>query len=430
MLSVTIVPEINNPEKNRPDSKSVGKRIREKTGSFFRKHRKKKIAALILICVVLFIVIRSLGGQDQGLLVNAGEVVESSFEQTVLANGKLEVRNQQEFYANNKTTVTAVMAEIGQTVSKGQVILKTDDRNLAIEVSKNKLTCDDLRSKIVSSESSLRLLQQDYDLVQREYDMNKILFGEGAVSQKELKESEKKFSEVKEKIVLERDANLPLLKSQLTQAELILEESRERLQKATVVSSYDGVLLSLPFKKGQEVEIGKLLAMIGDPSKLQIETGINEVDAAQMAVGNKVQITNNSLLAEPLNGSVTYISPIAEAVTTSQGEQTQVKIRVSVDSSKGITKLKPGFNVNLKVILHQKDKALLIPFEAIAQNAGKNVVYVIGPDGLVEEREVQTGLNNELFTEIISGVKAGEKVVLGPDQQIQNGVKVIANAAS
>ncbi len=87
-------------------------------------------------------------------------------------------------------------------------------------------------------------------------------------------------------------------------------------------------------------------------------------------------------------------------------------------------------NVNFKIILEQKDEALLVPYEAVVKKDNREFVYVVGPEGLITEREVKTGLSNELFFEITSGLTAGEIVVLNPDQQIKDGVKVTANAAS
>jgi len=416
-------------EKDNYNSKTLGKRVKEKISPLFQKHRKKKIVLLILASVAL-ISIRALNSQEGGVLVNIAEAVESSFEENIFATGKLEVRDKQEFYADDNTIITDVMVDAGQKVKKGQTILRMDDSNLTVEASQNRLACDDIRAKIVNSKSNLRLYEQDYGLAQKEYENYKILFAEGAISQKELEEAEKKLNEAKERLIVERDANLPLLEAQLKQAELIYSESLKKLEKTVIISPMDGVLLNLPVKKGQKVEVGKLLAQIGNSDNLYIETGINEVDAARLKVGDKVEITNNALLTESLQGTVEYISPIAEAVTTSQGEQNQVKIRITVDTGRGIDQLKPGFNVNLKIILEQKDKTIVIPLEAVVQNAKKELVYVVGQDNIVEEREVRTGLSNELFTEIISGLSVGEKVILNPSEGIQNGVKVIVDAAS
>ena len=396
----------------------------------FKKNLKKIIVVLILIVAVLGAV-QALNSQQRGILVSTAEVTKTDFEQNVFATGKLEVKDKAEFNADSNTVVTDVLVQVGEKVSKGQVILRTDDSNLAIENARNKLACAELKAKLISAESNLRLYQQQYELARKEYEEAETLFAGGAISLKEKEEAARKLSELEEKLMVERDVNIPLYKEQLAQAELVYSESQKKLQKTTIVSPIDGVILSLPVKKGQEVNTGTLLALIGNPDNLQIETGINEVDAALLAVGNKVEISSRALLSEPLLGTVEYISPMAEMVTTSQGEQSQVKIRINVDAAQGTEQLKPGYNVNLKIIVNQKEEALVIPLEALVEKEGKSSVYVVGADGIVQEREVETGLSNELFVEILSGLEVGEQVILNPDELIKDGVKVVVtNAAS
>jgi HlyD family secretion protein len=123
------------------------------------------------------------------------------------------------------------------------------------------------------------------------------------------------------------------------------------------------------------------------------------------------------------------LMPLAELVNTSQGEQTQVKIRIAVEEAKSLGQIKPGFNVNIKVMLAEKDQALLIPYEALVRENNREVVYVVGQDAVVSKKEIEIDLSNELYFEVLSGLKAGDKVVLSPDEQIQDGVKVMVNAA-
>jgi len=422
MQPVTSVPNEVDQERM-----SFGRKVLGEVASLFSRHKKKIIAALILL-IGAVIMMQVLGNREPVISVTTGEVTIASFEQSIFATGKLEVKDKQEFYADTKTTIKEVLVKAGDKVKKGQVVLRTDDNSLDVQVSQNQLACDEIQAKIFNSESNLRLFQQDYNLAQKDYQNAQILYSSGVISKDEFDEAEKKLLDAKEKLLVERDSNLPLLKSQLAQAKVVLKESKEKLQQATVVSPMDGVVLSLPVKKGQEVEVGTLLAQIGDPTDLQIETGINEIDAALLKVGDKVEITSSALLDKPLSGSITEISPIAEVVTTAQGEQTQVKIVIDVDTSKESALLKPGYNVDLKIILQQKDEAVLVPFEAVVDDGTRDIVFVVGEDGMVSEREVVTGLSNELFIEIISGVEVGEKVVLNPGEEIKDGIKVIADA--
>lgn len=421
-------PVIVTNEKKIMNQRSLFIKLFEKFKNLFKKHPKKKIAALMLLIVVIAAL--ALGNQEKGITVNTGSVIKDTIEQTVFGTGKLEVKHKQAFYCESSTTVTEVFAEAGQKVTKGQVILRTDDSYLQIEASKNKLSLQDIEAKIVNSDSNLRLFEQEYNLAQKKHESSKILYEAGAVSKSELDDAMKALNQASEKLVVERDATLPLLKAQLAQARLIWQKSEEKLQKATVISPVNGVLLSLPATKDQRLEVGALLAEIGDPALLEIRTGINEIDAANLTVGDHVEIINSSLLTEPLMGVVEYIAPIAEVIRTAQGDQSQVQISIGVNDGQIRNELKPGYNINFKIILEHKDEAVLVPYEAVVKNDEKDVVYVISDEGFAEERKVQTGLGNELFMEILSGVDEGEKVVLNPSEQIKNGVKVKVDAAS
>lgn len=350
-------PVTENSRKTVDRSQSLWGRFSGKIASLFKKHKKKKLAAIGLLGVALIMILVG-NNQARGIPVSTGEVVKNSFEKAIFATGKLEVKGKQEFYAESTTNINEILVNAGEKVVKGQLILRTDDSDLTIEASKNRLSYDDIQTKLVSSESNIRVFQQDYNLAQKKYDVTKALLDAGAASQQELDNAEKEQIQANEKLLVERDANLPLLKSQLVQARLIWEKSEEKLQKTKVLSPMDGVLLNLPVKKGQRVEQGTLLAEIGDPGKLQIETGINEIDAAQLKAGDKVEISNNALLEEPFGGHIEYISSVAEVIKTSQGEQTQVKIRIAVNQTEKINVLKPGYNVNLKIILDNKKEAL------------------------------------------------------------------------
>lgn len=395
----------------------------------FKNHRKKIIAAIILIIAALGTwMIRN--NRDVVFAVDAGDVVRSSFQRTVLAAGKLEVREKQEVYTEREQKIKDLPVKVGDVVSKGQLVMQMEDNDLAMEVSKNRVAYEEIQAKLVTSESNIRQYQEACSLAQKKYDNVKVLFNAGAVTREEFGNAEKTLAEEKEKLLVERNANLPFLKSQLVQTGAVLRDSEDRLREATVTSALNGVILNLPVKKGQKVDPGTLLAEIGDPGLLEVETGVNELDAAELKVGNRVEIAGNIWDEETIAGRLEYIAPIAETIETSQGKQTHVKVRVAIDNRGAATKLKPGYNVNLKIILNQKDKAVLVPYEAVAKNGKKNIVFVIGKDAVVSERVIKTGQSNDLYYEVISGLNAGEKVVLNPGRQIKNGVKVKINAAS
>jgi len=324
--------------------------------------------------------------------------------------------------------VKEIYVNPGERVSPGQVILELDDSDLAFQEAKDRALYHNAQTKLLACQANIRMYQREYDLASKHYERIKVLFEAGAVSQKELETAEKDMNEWQEKLSLEREANLPLLQTQLEEARLGWQKSQELLEQAKVTSTIEGVLLNLPVKKNQRLERGALLAVVGDTANLQVEIGINEIDAALLEIGDKVEITYNTS-KDIINGTVTYIAPMAELVKLAQGEQSQVKIKVDVDKNMVIAGLKPGYSVNLKIVLNHKDEALLVPYEAVTRLAGKDIVYVVDSDGTVREKEIVTGLSNDLFYEVVSGLNPGDMVVINPGQQIKEGIKVKVHVA-
>ena len=89
-------PATSVPKQDSPHPQTFGSRIKRITASLFQKHRKKKIAAIVLIGIAA-VIFQVIAGQERGILVDIGEVAESSFEKSIFASGKLEVKDMVEF---------------------------------------------------------------------------------------------------------------------------------------------------------------------------------------------------------------------------------------------------------------------------------------------------------------------------------------------
>jgi len=391
------------------------------------KNNKKKTIGLIITVLLIAGASQVLGSKDnKAIAVVTGKVIEDKFEQSVFATGTLEVKNQEELFSEVSSTIEEILVEPGQKVKTGQVLLRQEADELELKVAEAQAIFDAKKSELISLKSNLRTGQKELELAAKDYERVKILAEIGAVSLQEFELAEKEMALEQEKVKLLAEAKVPLAQAQLQEAGIVLERAKDSLAETVLISPMDGTILSLPVKENHPVQAGTLLVSVGNLEELQIETGINEVDAFELEVGNIVEITSDGILQEAVKGTIEYIAPIAQLERTSQGEQTQVKIRVAVEVEDGF-KLKPGYSVNMKVILNQKDKATLVPYEAVTQRDGKDVVFVVDNEGQVVSREITLGLSNALFFEVISGVNTGEKVILNPTDRIQAGVRVKVN---
>lgn len=186
------------------------------------------------------------------------------------------------------------------------------------------------------------------------------------------------------------------------------EEQFERLQKSTtpsirvpIRSTLSGVVTEKLVQEGQYVNVGDPLFSIADLSRIWVELEVFESDFPLIRVGQEVTIHSRSYPGEPFQGKVKLIYPFLDAKTRT------VKLRVEIPNPD--LKLKPEMYVQAKISVPLAD-ALVIPAGAVMETGKRQIVWVESKPGLFLQREVKTGVRSGQEVQILSGLKAGEKV--------------------
>ncbi len=239
-----------------------------------------------------------------------------------------------------------------------------------------------------------------------------------------------------------------------------LDAAQKQLEDYKIFSSINGTVTALAYKTGDSVKSGDTLISIRDFNQMQFVIPIDELDISKIKVGQKATVTVDALpetTKQPLNGEV--ISRAMEG-TSSNGVATY-DVTIKVNETKDLL---AGMNANANIILNQSENALRIPLEAVTKMGDRSFVRVMsngaeeqsdseskgawgnrgsaggfdrssnksGTDGAGRARmsagfmqnqeyykgtvmkQVEVGLNNDEFVEIISGLEEGEIVVLPP----------------
>ena len=214
--------------------------------------------------------------------------------------------------------------------------------------------------------------------------------------------------------------------SQLIKAEAVKSEYLNKLSKTKILSPIDGVITSRSVEVGDVVAsqtmssaAGTTLMNIADFNSLYATANIDEADIGQLEPDLPVTVIAAAYSELEIPGVITYIAPVAEKVQNVPTFEVKIKIlldRIPPDklpSGKGAYQLIfPGMSVDVDIHIANKSDILLLPVEAISLVDGKHYVTVITDNNRLEDREVKTGISNNIQTEIISGVKAGEKIKL------------------
>lgn len=408
---------------------------------------KKTLAVVLILGLVVSVVAFNMAKNkgQAGVPVKTAEAKLQPIQDHVFASGRVRLCAKQEFYTFTGTTVQELNVSPGDRVSKGQVLgllnadELEDDYNeakanfIAQEANLNKAIYP-REEEIAQERANYQRTQADYMNTQKNYERKKLLFEQGAISEKEFDEAlldmavkEAEFKIAGEKLKMKESGpvghELTALKAQIEQARYRFEQEENKLNKTVLRAEMDGVVTAVEVALGDYVQPGTRLLTIGDTGQLEVTAGVSEADSGKLKPGQKVRVTTAAQPDREYSGTLQSVSPGAVAAKTAErGSQIEVPVIVKID---GDTEgLRPGYTVDLTITALDRDSALVVPYESVVEKEGIKKVFVV-ENQVARYREVTTGVDTALLTEILSGLSEGETVVVDPGEKLQDGSRVM-----
>jgi len=211
-------------------------------------------------------------------------------------------------------------------------------------------------------------------------------------------------------------AKLKQAKAQVMQAKASLKQLEEQLSYTTIIAPMDGVILSRDVEMGDAVSsilvLGSTATLVmteGDIREVYVQGKVDEADIAHVYMNQPARIKVESFRDRVFNGKVTKISPMG----VEKDNVTTFEVRVSIDNPGG--ELKANMTANAEILLDEHKGVLTVPENAVIYDNQKKATVEI-PDKKQKEGKrkvaVTVGLSNGSVTEILSGLKEGDQVVL------------------
>jgi HlyD family secretion protein len=197
-------------------------------------------------------------------------------------------------------------------------------------------------------------------------------------------------------------------------AEAQLAVGEAALQRTVIRAPFDGTVAEINAELGEFVTpsppgIPTLPAIdLLDVSCLIISAPIDEVDAAAIKTGMTACVTLDAFPDKRCSGVVTRVAPY---VLEKEKQARTVEVEVTLKNPKDLAELLPGYSADIEVLIAVNTKALRLPTEAIID---KNLVLLIDGDNRLHRQNFQPGLADWTYTEVLSGLKTGDRVVLSP----------------
>lgn len=333
-------------------------------------------------------------------------VVRTSIAQTVSATGEISAAQLVDVGAQASGQIKKLHVTLGQQVKKGDLIAEIDSTSQLNNLNTNKAKLDTYQAQLVSAEIALRSADKKYKREQA-------LWQEDATSREALEDAQDAFAAAK--------ASVAELKSSIRQTQIAINTAEADLGYTRITAPMDGTVVAIPVEEGQTVNANQTtptIVQVADLSTMLNKMQIAEGDVNKVKAGMKLSFTT---LSQPDNVREATLESIDPGLTTmSQGSYTTSTdttdsaiyyyARSLVPNEDNVLHI--GMTTENTITINQAEKVLAVPKLAVKQRGGKQYVRVLGENKQPQEKEITTGLSDNMSTEVKSGLSEGENVII------------------
>ena len=347
-------------------------------------------------------------------------VTRGNVEKTVVASGSVESVNEVDVGAQASGKITKLYVKLGQEIKKGEMIADIDSTT---QIN----TLNTKKAALVSYQAQLKAKKTANDVALSSYNRLSKLYTQKATSLDSVNAAKSTLDNAK--------AEMEAIEANIKQAEIEVNTAETNVGYTQITAPMDGTVISVPVSEGQTVNANQTtptIVTIADLSKMKIKPEISEGDITKVKAGQEVSFTilsdsqtvYHSVIdsVDPANTTTSDSSSTSSSTSSSSSSTTSAiyyYANVLIDNPERTLRIGMTTENNIK-IANAKD-VLLVSNMAIQKRDGKNFVNVLNGKNQPEQREVETGVQNDFHTEIKSGLNEGEKVIVS---QVANGEKV------
>jgi HlyD family secretion protein len=385
---------------------------------------KKLIAGLLVVGAIVAVAV-----WPASMEVGVARAEQGPMQVTIDEDGETRVRNRFVVSAPVAGRVQRIELEPGDAVVRGKTILARllpAESPLLDARSRSELTAsvEAARAAVGQAQAERNRTAEALARARSTFARQQELLRAGAISKDDLEAAETSVRTAEES---QRAAEFTA-----TRAEYELQLARARLQapqtsgrSVEIVAPVDGVILKRLRESESVVPVGEPLLEIGDPKRIEIVADLLSTDAVRVSPGTPVLIDEWGG-DHPLHGRVRRVEPSGFMKVSALGvEEQRVNVIIELeDPASAARKLGDGYRVEVRVVVWREDNVLKVPTGSLFRRGDEWAVFVI-EEGRARLRMVKLGQRNQTEGQIISGLSAGQIVVLHPPDTLTDGMRVV-----
>lgn len=438
-----------------------------------KKNNSNKWIYLLVAGIVLLLIaaVWKSRQKPKGVEVTTEKVERRTIKETVAASGKVFPEVEVKISPDVSGEIVELYVEEGDSVKMGQLLAKIDPDAIRSQVERGAAAVNNSKARLAGSLADIErnkaaLVQAKAQLEATEvqltnqksiHERNIGLAKEGVISDLDFENSLASLQQLQANAkslrasLASAEANLKAAQQSSKAAsfsvksdEATLKELRTNLKRTSLFAPMDGVVSLLSVEKGERVVGSNMMAgtemmRVANMSAMEVQVDVSESDIPKVALGNSVDVEVDAYLDRKFNGIVTEIANSATSatgavVTLNSDQVTNFVVKIRLDpasygdliSAKNRYPFRPGMSASVEINTTTAESVLSVPIQSVTtreekgddkfgNDVIKEVVFatVAGPD-TVRTVEVKTGIQDDAYIEVTSGLEVGEEIVVGP----------------
>jgi HlyD family secretion protein len=427
-----------------------------------RTNRNLIIGLVALIAVLLGLLIWRNARKPKGEEVEVEQVARRTIVETVKTSGKIFPQTEVKISSDVSGEIVELPVEEGDSVVMGQLLAKIDPEAIESQVARGQANVRSAKAQLANARSQIENFIAQKQQIEAQlinarevHRRNTELREQGVISQADFETSLSNLQALEANLKA-AEANIKASKEsarsaeyQVESAQASLDELQTNLVRTTIYAPTSGIISQLSVEQGERVVgtiqmTGTEMMRIANLNAMEVRVEVSENDIPRVSINDEVAVEVDAYVDRVFRGRVYQIASSAITSTTAQStltsdQVTNFEVRISIDpesyrdlvSPTNPYPLRPGMSATVEIETETLENALAVPIQAVTTREEKNegaenkaqpvdldeqikeVVFVVQED-TVDMVEVRSGIQDDRYIEIQSGLEEGQTVVTGP----------------
>jgi HlyD family secretion protein len=424
----------------------------------------KRILIAAGILAVGGVTYRVVAGKQDHTEVTIEKSAYRSIIETVAASGKIQPESEVKIQSEVSGQIVELPVKEGDLVQKGQLLVKINPDLYTSAYNRAEAALNSSKSNLSSAKSRLAQAEAQFNVTNLNFQRQKKLFDDGAISKAELENITSQFETSKAEVEAAKES-IHSAQFAIESAMAGVNEAADNLKRTTILAPMTGTVTALNKELGETVlgnnmMSGDVIMNISALTFMEVNVEVNESDIVRVNLNDTALVEVDSYKNETFKGIITEIgntalNAIGDQMNLNQVTNFSVKIRVLPESyahlmegkGENYSPFKPGMSATVDIITEKSDRALSVPIKAVAARDDTTSASILDrlnrestesstPDepftvvfvrntssDLAEIRVVKTGIQDDKYIQITEGVAENEEIITGPYEVVAQSLK-------